>query len=637
MNKLDSLHENNPKLFWNLLNSMKSEDNDEDNSCISGKVWTDHFSKLYSVPNNKMQRINEIKQLLEQCSLPDSNICLDREVCKNEIVEACKKLKNGKSCGFDGILNEMIKYGQYDLLPCIEKLFNLILTTGYYPKVWSQGILVPLYKAADRMDPNNYRGITITSSLGKLFNSILNTRLEKFLNENRIIHDEQIGFRAGSRTSDHIFKLKTLLYKYLKENGKLFTCFIDLRKAFDSVVHPALFYKLYKIGIGGRFIQLIQSMYKNNVLRVKVDNNKLSDEFTATVGVRQGDNLSPNLFNIFINDMVDVFDRDLCDPVKLGSANFNCLLYAYDVVLISQSAKGLQNCLNMFGNYCQSWCLDINYNKSKVLVFNRTGRLVKYNFSISDVSLEVVREYKYLGIVFTISGKFSKAVSDLYCRGQKAYFKLMNIFKYSSPKISTVIHTFDHTVKPILLYASEIWNTFDTKKFTRFSNCCIEQIFKDLHIEKLNIQLCKFILGVNKKASNQAVMGELGRYPLYIDAIVLMIKYWFHLHTVDCSKDMLLSEALKENYSMFENDNNCWLHCIYLIFKEVNMVNVFNNPFLLNKSTLYCLKRKLRQRFENKWLSDISSSKSKSSDVNSGNKLRTYATFKRNFACESYV
>ena len=85
---------------------------------------------------------------------------------------------------------------------------------------------------------------------------------------------------------------------------------------------------------------------------------------------------------------------------------------------------------------------------------------------------------------------------------------------------------------------------------------------------------------------------------------------------------MLLSEALKENYSMFENDNSCWLHCIYFIFKEVNMVNVFHNPFSLNKRTLFCfcLQKKLKQRFESKRLSDINSSRSKSSDLSSGNK-----------------
>ena len=199
-------------------------------------------------------------------------------------------------------------------------------------------------------------------------------------------------------------------------------------------------------------------------------------------------------------ELVGVFDSESCDPVSLGSAYFNCLLYADDVVLVSQSAKGLQNCLNKLGDYSQNWCLDINYDKSKVLVFNRTGRLTKCNFSILNIDLEIVREYKYLGVMFTISGKFSVTISDLYSRGQKACFKLIIIFENASPKASTVIHTFDHAVKPILLYASEVWGIFDENKFARASERPVENVFKDLQIEKLNIQFCKFILGVNKKS-----------------------------------------------------------------------------------------------------------------------------------------
>jgi hypothetical protein len=88
-------------------------------------------------------------------------------------MQACKNLKNGKSCGMDGILNEMIKYGQHALLPCLEKLFNIILSSGTYPKIWGEGYLITIFKSGSPSDPNNYRGITINSCLSKLFNSIL--------------------------------------------------------------------------------------------------------------------------------------------------------------------------------------------------------------------------------------------------------------------------------------------------------------------------------------------------------------------------------------------------------------------------------------------------------------------------------
>ena len=112
-------------------------------------------------------------------------------------MQSCTNLKNGKSCGMDGILNEMIKYGQHALLPCLEQLFNIILSSGTYPKIWGENYLITILKSGSPSDPNNYRGITINSCLSKLLNSILNNRLVIFLRENKILNNEQIGFRKG--------------------------------------------------------------------------------------------------------------------------------------------------------------------------------------------------------------------------------------------------------------------------------------------------------------------------------------------------------------------------------------------------------------------------------------------------------
>ena len=112
------------------------------------------------------------------------------------------------------------------------------------------------------------------------------------------MHDEQIGFKKGGRTADHIFKLKKLFCKYLQRNKKIYASFIDLRKAFDSVVHPALLYKLLSYGIGGNFYSMIASMYENSLLQIKANSAMLSNKFVATVGVKQGDNLSTFLISI---------------------------------------------------------------------------------------------------------------------------------------------------------------------------------------------------------------------------------------------------------------------------------------------------------------------------------------------------
>ena len=101
------------------------------------------------------------------------------------------------------------------------------------------------------------------------------------------------------------------------------------------MLHQALFLKLQRIGISGPFYNIVKNMYADNILRIKIGQG-LTDEF----GVRQFDTLSPNVFKIFINDLVEIFG-DLCDAVSLGDLTLNCLMYADDLILVSQSKRGL--------------------------------------------------------------------------------------------------------------------------------------------------------------------------------------------------------------------------------------------------------------------------------------------------------
>ena len=134
-------------------------------------------------------------------------------------------------------------------------------------------------------------------------------------------------------------------------------------------------------------------------------------------------------------------------------------MYADDVIIISESEQGLHKCLRKLEKYCDLWCLDINIDKTKVIVFNKSGKILNYNFSFNCHSIENVQTYKYLGVLFSASGTFSHAKLDLYNRGLKAFFKLKSIFGNLAPNVNTCLHIFDHTVKPILLYGCEVWGT----------------------------------------------------------------------------------------------------------------------------------------------------------------------------------
>ena len=161
---------------------------------------------------------------------------LDHEITSDELLKGSEVLKAGKAVGFDNICNEMLACLVEVYPTMLLRLFNLILDSGDVLPEWVISFIVPIHKGGAKSDPSNYRGISLLSCLGKFFLSILNNRLAKFALDNGILSESQLGFIRGNRTSDAHLIIRNLIDKYChKKNKKIYSCFIDLSKAFDTV------------------------------------------------------------------------------------------------------------------------------------------------------------------------------------------------------------------------------------------------------------------------------------------------------------------------------------------------------------------------------------------------------------------
>jgi len=397
----------------------------------------------------------------------------------------------------------MLKCGSTVMTPILNKLFNLILTSGIFPSPWRVNTLSPLHKKGDKYECDNYRGIAVSSNLCKLFCSIIHTRIISFCNHNNVIPRVQIGYRKKSRTADHILTLKTLIDKYINraQRSYLFTCFVDFKSAFDTVWRKALLYKLLKSGIGGNILNFIQDMYSKVDYCVKISNG-VTDTFSSSVGVKQGCVLSPTLFNIYLSDLPDIFDES-CDPVTLLDTNISCLMFADDIVLFSHTATGLQNSLHKLKTYCDTWSLTVNVNKTKIIIFNKGGHHIsRFKFYLGENQLDTVQSYCYLGIIFSSSGSFNLALKNLPDKAHKSLHCLKQIDIRSNIKLAFKL--FDCLVRPVLNYGCEAWAPFLLKGLndSNFLHLC-----NSAALENINIKFCKYILGVHRKSSNIAVLG----------------------------------------------------------------------------------------------------------------------------------
>ena len=519
------------------------------------------------------------------------------------------------------ITNNMIKCCQTALLKCFQKIFNSCLANGVYPQSWAEGYVKPLHKAKDIYDPSNYRGITITNAIGKLFNRILNTRLDKFLIKYKIIDDCQIGFTRKARTSDHVFVLKTLIDKYCTNStGRLYACFVDFQKAFDTVIHTGIKLKLLEIGVGNLFYNVIKNMYALSKYCIKI-NNEVTDHFPTLLGVKQGDNLSPNLFKIFINNLAEYLKNSV-DPVLLKNRPLHCLMYADDVILLSTTPEGLQSKINILHKYCNDWCLNVNTDKSKILIFNKAGRIIKHDFVLNKIKLECVGKYKYLGIHFCASGSFSFTQDELYKKALKAYFKLSKDFLSLYPSVKTSTHVFDHTIKPILTYGSEIWGMFNPWS-SKYRNGIVsfDQIYSKCPAEKLHLKFCKFILGVHSKTTNIAVLSELGRFPLYFNIIKSMLRYYDRLQKSQ-SIFPLLFDSFEESKTLHNMKKVSWYTSVHSLIDKIKSSLSLQQRTEINS-----------QHFKTYFVKEWEQILQKYSD----SKLCTYILHKKNFGLENYL
>ena len=369
------------KEYWRLINKLIN--NKDDNLHVSEQKLLAHFQKLLYGSTNDQFPIN------------DSEVGeLDYIITTDELKKATTVLKTGKAPGHDNILNEMLKclVGKYPDL--ILKLFNMILRSNNFVPSWLLSVIVPIYKKGNKSDPANYRGIALLSSLGKLFLTILHIRLQEFVQKRNILKTNQLGFIKGSSTSDAHIMIHNLIDEYCHKRKKhIYSCYVDFEKAFDNIPRDMLFKKLFDMGIKGNFFNIIKHLYADDTAVIKV-NNKISKPFRTNRGLRQGCVLSPLLFNLYMSEFTDQIN-DCPDKVELtADTELGGILWADDILLLSESEKGLREMLLKLESFCHLNKLNVNVDKTKCMIFNKAGRRIHRNFYYKGVLIEHVNVYK---------------------------------------------------------------------------------------------------------------------------------------------------------------------------------------------------------------------------------------------------
>ena len=267
-----------------------------------------------------------------------------------EVRHGLKRMKKGIAIGFDEIPSEVLYSEQ--CVSFLLKLYRTCFETDKVPSAWGKGIVNPIQKSAseDSRDPGGYRGVTITSSVYKLYCNILNDRLSKWIENNDKLRDCQNGFRKNRSTIDHLSSLTNIIETRKRQKKPTFICFVDFRKACDTINRNILWQKLNKMGINGNLYHSLKSIYENIKCNVRINGN-YSDWFDVSSGLKQGCLLSPLIFNLYINDLTLALEATGLG-IDIKGINISSLLYADDLALVAESEDNLQRMLDILSKWC---------------------------------------------------------------------------------------------------------------------------------------------------------------------------------------------------------------------------------------------------------------------------------------------
>ena len=434
---------------------------------------------------------------------------LDSEISYEELTKVLSSLPNNKSSGKD-----KIPYEFYGNLPeawkhFMHRLFNKVLELGRVPEEWTDIKTVLLFKKGDIKNVANYRGISLICTVLKIFHQILLNRLLVHAEQNQLIPEIQSGFRRGRGCMDNIFTLASIIAINTRLSGrKVFACFIDFRRAFDTLSHRIMWQKLSQTGISAQFINIVSSVYRDASFSVAVGAEQ-SKHYSVNQGILQGDVLSPTLFSLFVADLEEFLrSRGVVGVPISSSCDVACLFYADDLILLNDSYVGMQRMLGLLHDYCTINELQVNCEKSKAMVFRRGGPIKRYLFHCGPDRIDVVNQYTYLGITFFSSGCFREQTSNALKKGLAASCNIISIIKKSrNNNVEVWKRLFSAMSLSTCLYGAEIWALpyMDTleRVNSRFFKSLLNlpwstpDIFvrKDLGLSRLKIVILKKALG----------------------------------------------------------------------------------------------------------------------------------------------
>ena len=317
-----------------------------------------------------------------------------KPVIEHDVLKQIEKIKIKKSAGPDNIPNKLIKKSKYNLIKPLSIIYNNIFTSAKYPDKWKLAKVIALYKKGKHFLPENYRPISLLDCFGKILEKLIYKQMFSFITKHSILFIYQYGFREGFSTTLALIDIMDTIKKRLDNNEFGVGIFIDIKKAFDTVNHNLLFYKLEHYGFRGHSLQLLKS-YVSERKQYTTVNNSTSNVKSLNYGVPQGSVLGPLLFLIYVNDIQHCIDKK---KIKLFADDTGVFQFNKDLrIVIKEASENFEKIYNWFlANQ-----LELSLEKSHFIIFHSKRKKMPFQVDrihFGNKSIPRVNFTKYIGM-----------------------------------------------------------------------------------------------------------------------------------------------------------------------------------------------------------------------------------------------
>lgn len=428
---------------------------------ISMTEWTEHYRELLGATNEISLPYFEHK---------DEN---KEEVTNGEVELAVRKMKRGKAAGPDGVAIEILKDNTH-IIPLITKALNIAFTNSEIPSTWRCSYLRPIYKSGNPTLPENYRGISFTPHILKILTWIITQKLTT--KHGHQLHNNQFGFIKGRSCEKAINKL----IEYVEEHqGKCFGLFIDFKKAFDKVPRDRLLSKLEEnYAVTPNLMAMIRAALEPTNIRIN-DGHHYSEIIKQTGGLPQGDALSPMLFIMYVNSILQ----------KLSRRKVLALMYADDLAVMATTKEEIQWALGTLRIECEELKMELNVKKTKWMAFRKAGRNPKWEIWHQGKRIEQVSRFIYLGVVLTPALSPTQHIGVIAAKCATETAKMGNLKKFA---LKSCKDLWRMKIRPIATYAAR-------SIITRSNSINLKAL------DAIKARFLKICLGVGRTTSNTLV------------------------------------------------------------------------------------------------------------------------------------